>query len=154
MWETTSFCDERIDDFGGAFKATSIDGCRWLFVWRKFGRKASWDFAAGSQAPRCLHSIASSARRKVQRIERCVVIGAPSIIFSGLDDDLKAKPGARWRTFCSAEDNALNSPLDCSFGATRAGHLVPCAPLYCRQRRLRTAHTATNYSQCADPRRD
>jgi hypothetical protein len=28
MWGTTSFCDELIDDFGGAFEATSIDGCR------------------------------------------------------------------------------------------------------------------------------
>jgi hypothetical protein len=27
MW-TTSFCDELTDDFGGAFEATSIDGCR------------------------------------------------------------------------------------------------------------------------------
>jgi hypothetical protein len=28
MWGTTSFCDELTDDFGGAFEATSIDGCR------------------------------------------------------------------------------------------------------------------------------
>jgi hypothetical protein len=30
---------------------------------------------------------------------------------------------------CSAEDNAVNPPLDCSFVARRAGHLVPRAPL-------------------------
>jgi hypothetical protein len=28
MWETTSFCDELTGVFGGAFDATSIDGCR------------------------------------------------------------------------------------------------------------------------------
>jgi hypothetical protein len=28
MWGTTSFCDELTGDFGGAFEATSIDGCR------------------------------------------------------------------------------------------------------------------------------
>jgi hypothetical protein len=28
MWGTTSLCDELTDDFGGAFEATSIDGCR------------------------------------------------------------------------------------------------------------------------------
>ena len=28
MWGTTSFCDELTDDFGGAFEAISIDGCR------------------------------------------------------------------------------------------------------------------------------
>jgi len=28
MWGTTSFCDELTDDIGGAFEATSIDGCR------------------------------------------------------------------------------------------------------------------------------
>jgi hypothetical protein len=28
MWGTTSSCDELTDDFGGAFEATSIDGCR------------------------------------------------------------------------------------------------------------------------------
>src|ERR1700686_1529352 len=28
MWGTTSFCDELTDAFGGAFEATSIDGCR------------------------------------------------------------------------------------------------------------------------------
>jgi hypothetical protein len=27
MWGTTSFCDELTGDFGGAFEATSIDGC-------------------------------------------------------------------------------------------------------------------------------
>jgi hypothetical protein len=27
MWGTTSFCDELTDDFGSAFKVTSIDGC-------------------------------------------------------------------------------------------------------------------------------
>jgi len=47
MWETTSFCDELIDDFGGAFEAASIDGCRLLCRLAE-SRKASWDFAAGS----------------------------------------------------------------------------------------------------------
>src|SRR4030081_3940669 len=28
MWGTSSFCDELTGDFGGAFEATSIDGCR------------------------------------------------------------------------------------------------------------------------------
>jgi hypothetical protein len=28
MWGTTSFCDELTGDFGGAFEAASIDGCR------------------------------------------------------------------------------------------------------------------------------
>ena len=28
MWVATSFCDELTGDFGGAFEATSIDGCR------------------------------------------------------------------------------------------------------------------------------
>jgi hypothetical protein len=28
MRGTTSFCDELTGDFGGAFEATSIDGCR------------------------------------------------------------------------------------------------------------------------------
>src|SRR5215467_10011431 len=28
MWGTTSFCDELTGDIGGAFEATSIDGCR------------------------------------------------------------------------------------------------------------------------------
>jgi hypothetical protein len=28
MWGTTSICDELTGDFGGAFEATSIDGCR------------------------------------------------------------------------------------------------------------------------------
>ena len=28
MWGTTSFCDELTRDFGGAFDAPSIDGCR------------------------------------------------------------------------------------------------------------------------------
>ena len=28
MWGTASFCDELTGDFGGAFEATSIDGCR------------------------------------------------------------------------------------------------------------------------------
>jgi len=30
MWGTASFCDELTGDFGGAFEATSIDGCRWF----------------------------------------------------------------------------------------------------------------------------
>jgi len=28
MWGTTSLCDELTGDFGSAFEATSIDGCR------------------------------------------------------------------------------------------------------------------------------
>ena len=36
MWGTSSFCDELTGDFGGAFEAASIDGCR-LFL--SFSRK-------------------------------------------------------------------------------------------------------------------
>jgi hypothetical protein len=46
------------------------------------------------------------------RVERCVVIGGAHASFSqAWNDDLKAKPGARWRTFCSAEDKRPRAPL-------------------------------------------
>jgi hypothetical protein len=68
---------------------STVAGC--FVVQRKFSREASWGFAAGSQAPRCLHAIASSqgtARRKM-----CCDGRAHALFSRAWNDDLQVKPG-------------------------------------------------------------
>src|SRR5271156_221355 len=53
MWGTTSFCDELTGDFGGAFEAISIDGCRLFCCFsEKIAASHFWSFATQSAPKR------------------------------------------------------------------------------------------------------
>ena len=57
--------------------------------------------------------------RCCMRRKMCCGWARPALFSRAWDDDLKAKSGARWRTFRSAEDNAVNPPLDCRMARTK-----------------------------------